>query len=194
MRTVLVTAPTSEPVSLTQARLHLGVTDNDSDAYIAGLITAARTWCEMYVRQSFVTTRWKAIYTRWPSCHAIIPKPPLISVVDVKYYDGNGVQQTLAANQYVVDAGSRPGRLVWAYGVTLPTVRTEGVSEPIAITYDAGYGAANAVPSAIKQAMLLLIGHWMDRRENVMATPLAGSNIPLGTQALLASVSHGEYP
>lgn len=194
MRSILVTAPTSEPVTLTEAKLHLGVTDADSDAYITGLITAARTWCEMYVRQSFITTRWRAVYDRWPSYHALIPNPPLMSVIYVKYYDDAGALQTLAGEKYVVDTGGKPGRVVWAYDVTLPPVRTSGVTEPIAITYDAGYGAASAVPQAAKLAILLLIGHWMDRREDVMSVNLAGAHIPMGTAALLSSISHGDYP
>ena len=49
----------------------------------------------------------------------------------------------------------------------------------------AGYGAAAAVPAAIKQAMLLLIGHWFANREAVNVGNIVTA-MPLAVEALIA--------
>ncbi|MCW5861278.1 MAG: head-tail connector protein, partial [Caldilineales bacterium] len=40
----------------------------------------------------------------------------------------------------------------------------------IHIRFEAGYGAASAVPTRYKQALKLLVGHWYENREAILAT------------------------
>jgi uncharacterized phiE125 gp8 family phage protein len=71
-----------------------------------------------------------------------------------------------------------------AYGVTWPSLY--GVPNAATVTFTAGYGAtADTVPQAIKQAMLLLIGHWYIHRESVIVGA-APSEVPQAAKALLA--------
>ncbi len=46
---------------------------------------------------------------------------------------------------------------------------------PITVEYAAGYTTGNACPQSIRQAMLLLIGHWYQNRE---AVGVAGWTLP----------------
>ena len=63
---------------------------------------------------------------------------------------------------------------------------SSGHGRPVEITFTAGYGGtAAAVPAAIRQAMLLLIGQWYDNREAV-TVGAAGSPMPMAVDALLA--------
>jgi uncharacterized phiE125 gp8 family phage protein len=56
------------------------------------------------------------------------------------------------------------------------------------ISFVVGYGTPNDVPKEIKQAALLLIGHYYANREAVGSV---GSEIPLGVQALLNNRRRG---
>ena len=62
----LVTAPTQEPVSLAEARLHLRVDFSDDDALIMALIRSARLAAETITGRQLVTARWKYILDSFP--------------------------------------------------------------------------------------------------------------------------------
>ena len=59
MPSVLVTAPTEEPVSLAEAKLHLRVDYTNDDVLIGALITAARQHAENDTRRALVTQTWR---------------------------------------------------------------------------------------------------------------------------------------
>jgi uncharacterized phiE125 gp8 family phage protein len=126
----------------------------------------------------------------WP-CWIDVPKPPLISTVllpvAITYVDTAGASQTLATTQYRIDAPSGPtagrGRIEAAYGVTWPSL--QGVLNNATVTFWAGYGVSgDTVPRPIRQAMLLLIGHWYRNRESV-AFGVTASEIPQAVKSLL---------
>lgn len=187
MRTSLVTPPALEPVSLEEAKAHLRVDGDDEDVLIANLITAAREWAEAYTDRAFITQTWDATFDDgFPACVELY-HPPLIGVTSVTYVDGFGVSQTLAADQYRVDAPAGPkpfpGRVSRAYGVSWPS--TQPVNDAVSIRYQAGYGgAAEDVPAAIRSALLLLIGELYKTREDTVTGTII-SSVPMGVEALL---------
>jgi uncharacterized phiE125 gp8 family phage protein len=87
-----------------------------------------------------------------------VPLPTLQSVTSVKYYDPDGVQQTMdpagyiASGQQIVPVDAWPD-----YDTTRPGAVT--------VRFTAGYGNATAVPAAIKAAILLYIGDLYANRE-----------------------------
>jgi len=155
-------------VTLVEAKEHLRVDVVDDDTYITGLILGAVAYCEERMKQCFLTTTVTKYLDRFPGCNYIeFDKSPLISVVYVKYTDYLGVVTTLPTTEYVVDTHSFVGKIVLAYGKSWPTTTLTTVNA-IEIQTTAGYGAAAAVPQMIKQAILLLIGHWYANREAVL--------------------------
>ena len=62
----LVTAPTEEPVSLVEAKLHLRVDFSEDDLLITALIAAARQAAETLTGRQLVTARWKYILDSFP--------------------------------------------------------------------------------------------------------------------------------
>ena len=72
MPSKIISAPTGEPVTLTEAREHLRIDDTNQDALIHGLITAARQTAETICRRAFVTQQWKAVFDRFPRAAASI--------------------------------------------------------------------------------------------------------------------------
>lgn len=182
MPLALVTPPTSEPVTLAEAKAHLRVTITNDDDLIDALIQAARVQAENYTGRAFVTQTWDLKLDAFPEVIEV-PLPPLISVSSVKYTDTDGVQQTLATSGYTVDTTAQPGRIVPAFDDDWPDTR--GHINDVEVRFVAGYGAPAAVPAAIRQALLLILGELYERRENaIVGTTI--NPVPLSAEYLLA--------
>lgn len=165
MALTLVTAPATEPVTLAEAKSHLRVTTTDDDVLITALIVAARESAESAMGRALITQTWDMTIDGFPPV-IDVPLPPLQSVTSINYVDENGDSQTLATTEYTVDIKSSPGRLVESYGKTWPTTRD--VINAVTVRFVAGYGASASVPQAIKQGMLMHIGHMYANRESVL--------------------------
>jgi uncharacterized phiE125 gp8 family phage protein len=164
----LKTAPAVEPISATEAKLHCRVDHTTDDTLITNLITAARIYCEKQQNRALVTQTWYLWLDKFPSKKYIdIPLPPLQSVASVLYYDTDDAEYTLSTEDYDVDINSFVGRVHLKYSKSWPT-EVLRPSNAIVIEFICGYGLAAAVPQNVKQAMLLLIGHWYANRESVL--------------------------
>lgn len=119
------------------------------------------------------------------------PLAPLQSVSSIQYRAAtDGTLTTLASSGYDVDTDSKPGRITPSYGNVWPVARWQ--PNAVLVTFVAGYGAASAVPEAIKAAIKLLVGHWYENREAVVTGTIA-TQLPLTVEALLMSQWHGRY-
>lgn len=168
----LVTAPAEEPVTLAEAKTHLRVDDDitEDDTAITALISATRSSVEDFLWRALVTQTWDLFLECWPCSDEIrIPKPPIQSVTSVKYTDEDGVEQTFSASSYVVDTNADPGRILLKSGESWPSASLQP-GNSIAIRFVAGYGLAAALDNRIRQAMLLMIGHYYKNREDSVDT------------------------
>lgn len=165
----LVVPPAVEPVTLAEAKAHLRVDGNEEDALISSLITAAREYAETFQRRAYVTQTWELTLDEWPTGPEIrLPRPPLQAVESITYRDQSGVEHVLDPATYIVDTRSEPGRVVLAPGRCWPSVALAPAGA-ITVRYVAGYGdTADSVPVKVKQAILLLVGHWYANREAVV--------------------------
>lgn len=137
---------------------------NADDTYLTSLITVARRWCEDYQNRACITQTWDLYLDEFPAEDYIeVPMPPLASVTTLKYKDTAGTLQTWAATNYVVDTMSEPGRIALAYGVSWPSTYDE--IQAVQIRFVCG---AATVDMRVKQALLLLVGHWYANREAVL--------------------------
>lgn len=179
------TAPASEPVTLAEAKAHLRVDSSDEDALIGNLVKAAREYCELFTRRSFITTTWKLTLDKFPDT-VELARSPAQSVTSIKYIDDDGVQQTFASASYLVDAESEPGRVTPVYGGSWPSARSQ--MNAVEVTFKAGYGdAAASVPQSAKQAILMLVGHWFENRETTITGTII-AQVPMAVKALLWSL------
>ena len=198
MPSILVTAPTEEPVSLAEAKLHLRVDDNADDALIAALITAARQHAENDTRRALVTQTWRLALDQFPV--------PGVNIGSANWYGpqwGNspGPLTTLRADgrtgfelfldhspvvsvdliQYIDQDGVTQTLAPSAYkldNVTAPArlMPAYGTTWPgtrneinaVSVTYTCGYGGAAAVPETIKRWILLRVGALYENREEVV--------------------------
>jgi uncharacterized phiE125 gp8 family phage protein len=170
---VLVTAPSVEPLTLTEAKLYLRVDQSTEDNLISGMVVAARQWVETYTRRALVTQTWDFRYeafmdTRQP---LILPKAPLQSVTSITYLDEDGVSQTLASSNYSVRtlSGATAGRgyIELNDDVSLPSLYTDALA-PVTVRAVCGYGAAAAVPDGVKMAIYLMLGDLYEQRQETM--------------------------
>lgn len=181
---ILGTAPTSEPVTTAEAKVHLRVDVSDDDTLIAALIVAARQSLEEINGRSLYTTTWKLILDSWPARPYIaLPRPPLASVTSVSYVDSDGATMVWDAANYVVETLRTPGRIHLAEDVDWPSASLRAAS-PITITYVAGWPTTGAIPQRYKQAILLLVGHWYENRESVATSGAVPKSIPLAFESL----------
>ena len=177
----LVTPPAEEPVSLAEAKQHLRVDGGDDDLLIGSLITAARQAAETKTGRQLITARWKLVLDAFPGPslmhsatgtsfslpgHAILlAKCPVQSVVSIEYMDMNGATQVMPAGDYVLDVACEPARITPVFGKTWPpTLPQMGA---VSVTFDAGYGAANAVPEGLKSWIKLRVGSLYGHREEM---------------------------
>lgn len=183
----LITAPDSEPVSLAETKLHLRVDHDDEDALISELIKVAIEMVEDGTWRALMTQTWELRMDHWPSMPLEMPKPPLQSIVSIKYLDSYGVENTVASSVYDVDTFSEPGRLFFKSGESWPG---ENLSEhgAVRIQFKAGCLLATDVSYKLKAAILLLVGHFYENREQVIVSSgLNPVELPMGVYALMAS-------
>lgn len=195
--------PAEEPVTLPEALFWLRE-DHQTDetkAVVEALIKAARTRAEMETNRAFVTQTLRLTMDGFPpsrpgdpmGAESVIrlPRPPIQSVTSIVYLDAQGVEQTLATTEYLVDARSLPARIVPAYGKSWPSIYDQ--INALTVTYIAGYGAAADVPDELKLAIKLMAAHWYNNREEVATYRLDDKPIPLGACAILRGYWTGEY-
>lgn len=121
-----------------------------SDPILTMLITAARKVAENRTGLAFITQTWEQVLDAFPSNEIEIGLMPIQSIVSVKYYDADGLLQTMSAADYVLDTDTPPGWLLPAYGVSWPA--TYGVAQAAIARFVAGYGGAGLnVPAEIRQ-------------------------------------------
>ena len=235
MALAIKTAPTTEPLTIDEAKLHLREDGTDQDDLISSLIVAARQHVEDVLKRSLITQTWELWLEEFPSRDYIeIPFPPLqvpsvtagafvtgtayriltigttnftligasanmvgvvftatgagvgtgtaTASIIIKYYGTDDTEYSFAGSYYLVDIKSEPARVCLNYAQVWPTTTLRDFNG-VCITFISGYGLATAVPKAIKQAMLLIIGLLYEHRE--AATEKALKTLLSAVDALL---------
>jgi uncharacterized phiE125 gp8 family phage protein len=195
----LNTAPAIEPVTTAEARRQCHVSDDIGgyhDNKLDQLVTAARLYVERYTNRQLITATWTLVLDRFPMPEwgtglfspIYVPLAPLQSISSITYLDTAGATQTWTSTKYRVSIDREPARIVPAYGEIYPTTRT--TTDTVSIRFVAGYGATTAtVPLALRQAILLLVGHWFENRE---AVGNVGSTVEMALTSLLDSYRVGD--
>lgn len=165
----IIAPSTTLPITLTDAKLFLKIdTDTTEDALVTALIYAAQEIVENYCRLRLFTTVEELYLDQFPFEYQIqLSKWPISAVSYVQYIDPYGVTQTLSASDYIVDTVSKPGRVCLNYARWWPVSRW--IDNAVWVRYSVGFGATAAtIPYALKQAMLLIIGHLYQNRSDVL--------------------------
>lgn len=178
-----IAAPSGLLVSLEEVNARLKIDITDDNAGVTRLIKASTGMAEKFTQRAFLTQQWKLQLSSFP-CKSLIqiPLPPLQSVESIEYIDSDGVEQTLADTDYIVDISGIIGSVSLAPNKSWPV--TQSRPDAVVINFTCGYGDAAAIPDDIVLAVLMLIGHFDINREATSDRPV--SELPLGAQQLLA--------
>ena len=191
MNIELVAPPAQRVLTLDEVKAHLRVQHNAEDGLIASLMLAAEQYLDGrngILGRALVEQQYRLYLREWPTGQQKLPFPPLMNVLSISYIDENGIEDVLPADDYEVEIAGYVGGFVLGVEMVeslnnLPALNA-GVKYPVRVLYRAGYGPSGTdVPQPIRQAMLLMIGHWYQNRSSV--DPCDMSEVPLSSQALL---------
>lgn len=184
-------ASSIEPVSITDLKQHLRISDDSEDAYLRRLTSVIRSRCERATRRALLTQTWDFYLDQWPTWDGYhggrtfepvntllpaggwveLPKAPLQSITYVKYVALDGTLTTWDASNYSVDtpAGdyAQRGRLSLGWVKVWPVVQP--IANAVQIRMVCGYGdKPSDVPEMLIQGMLLDAGTLFENRSAVM--------------------------
>lgn len=165
-RLVQLTGPSVEPLALTDAKKHLEIADSssDHDDHIRWLIEAARQQWEHDTHSATIEQQWELTTDQLKEMRFSLR--PVKEIESVVYFDSSNAQQTLASSVYQLDKSENAMRL--AVNQDWPAVYERW--DAVTVTLKVGnYALASAVPAIVKQAMLLLIGHYFEDRGEPMS-------------------------
>ena len=160
----LITAPSTYPVTLAEAKLHCRVDIADDDTLITALITAATEMAEQKTGRAIMTQTLELTLDAFPEAFELT-RVPVQSITSVKYYDTTGAQQTLSNTLYAMDATDDFGfaYISPVYAGVWPDTRDQ--INAVAVRYVAGYADAASVPQSIKNWILLMVSTMYANRE-----------------------------
>jgi uncharacterized phiE125 gp8 family phage protein len=187
------TPATIEPITIEEARKHVELPNGYTahDKHLLRFITAARQRAELITGRQIVTATWDLYLDHFPCFDEpiFLPKPPLQSVTSIVYTSTAGVSTTWTSSEYIVSTHREPGIIRPAFGETYPSARRQ--LDSIRVRYVAGYGSPTACPELLKAAMLLLLGHWFDHREEVNIGNIV-TNVPTAAADILEQYRVGD--
>ncbi|MEZ0260284.1 MAG: head-tail connector protein [Alphaproteobacteria bacterium] len=165
MRLQELTPPSEEPLTLSEAKLHLRITHDADDDALSALIRAAREMRAGWTGLTLVTRTYAFTADGWDGKPVELPRPPLVSVEEIAVYNALGEEELFDEDNYYAETAGRPGRIILKESASppIPGLAIGGIE----FRYIAGFGAAAAVPASLKQGMLRLVAHlYMNRGDS----------------------------
>lgn len=166
---IVIDAPSQEPVTATEAKLHCRVTGTELDSLFDIWIQTAREYIESQCGITLFQQTLELALDDWPWWKRYIELPratPLIEVVSVNYTDSDEVEHLWDPGEYLADTDSLPGRVVLGYGKSWPAFTPRPVSA-IRVRYTAGiYPGSGAISATAKEATLLAVGGMVANAED----------------------------
>lgn len=183
---VHIVTPPEPVVSWEDAQAHLLVADEEQ-VYVEGLIAAASAWIDGpagWLGRAIGLQTLELVDCGFGNDR--LPFPPLVTVESITYLGTDGVDHEMVEGEFKQLLN---GSIAPLAGQSWPAVGSS--PEAVRVRYTAGYPdvgdpPASTVPAAIKQAILLLVGHWYENRESVVTGTIA-TTLPLAAEALLST-------
>ncbi|AHE55531.1 head-tail connector protein [Sphingomonas sanxanigenens] len=168
-----------EPITLAEAKAHCRVLDDSEDSLFPGWIAAAREVVENFTGHILAPREVTQTFDDFGRVELRAWPIAADAVFVVSYTDPAGVDHVVGDARLI--SGVRPARLRPAFGAAWPMpLYSPGA---VSVTVTAGYATPADVPQSLKQAMLLLIGHYFANRDAVITGTISGE-LPLGVEAL----------
>jgi uncharacterized phiE125 gp8 family phage protein len=165
----LITAPTDAVVTLAEAKAQLRITDTSQDTFIQSIIYAAVNQLDPaaggWLDRALRTQIWELRLDGFRQTEIKLPFPPLIGTPTVKYDDLGGTEHSLTLTtdfRILGDGRLSMQHLRPPFLGSWPVARCD--VESVRIRYTCGYALTptDAMPQAIKQAVLLMTKSFYD--------------------------------
>ncbi|WP_411906279.1 head-tail connector protein [Rhizobium mayense] len=208
-------APEVAPLDLSAAKQHLRIYHDDEDEHIQLLLDAVIAFVEgpNGIGLALTPQKWRLSLDSFYSRNLIngfspaygygaayldvgaiysaisIPLGPTTSIEQVQYTDDKGDTYIVPTSDYIVDIESSPARISPVYGGMWPiTINYPGA---VKVDFTAGF---SETPADLKAALLLLLGHWFENRENVVAGERAVAvEVPFTVDTILNKYRVGRF-
>lgn len=197
----IVTPTTGEQITLDQARQHLRLdlygspgSHPDDDLIEEVYIPAAREVCESISGRAMVPQTFELGLGAFPWCGVAWNRDgislqigPVAGVLSFTYIDGNAATQTIDPSGFILDPYTEPGYVYPIAGASWPSA--QNIPNAVAIRFNAGYDLPGGspqdrpLPAKYRAAMLLMLGHLYENREDTSTLKL--DTIPNGVASLL---------
>lgn len=192
---VVKTAPTDEPITPEELRQWMREHRSEGDAELTGLIQAAREQLEIETRRAYMKTVYTLKLKRFWTGVLELPRPPLLSVDEIRYVDSDGNSQTTSVFSTETRWRSSPfGAVFLAKDQEWPSVEGAAHVLEVEIDFTAGYSSGNtaaqrtALPWRFLAALRQLAVHYADNREVVGPDNVRYLEIPRGITDLVAGL------
>jgi uncharacterized phiE125 gp8 family phage protein len=159
------TAATEQPVTLIEAKAWCKITNATEDTLITALIVAATEKAEKFTNRVFITRTFTG-HISGLDCSAYerglfiaLRRAPLGSVTTVKVLVDDTLETVSSDDYNVKETGGFP-RIIFEEVNESPDL----IPYPYQVEFVAGYGAAAAVPEAIKTAIMEAVCYWHSNR------------------------------
>lgn len=161
MTRLQLSAPSVEPVTLSEAKAHLRVESDHEDLLILDLIKVARQELERQTGLCLIDQSWRLFLDQWPSCGSIdLPLRPVKEISEIRIFDHEGNPGVLAPSGYVLDAYGQMPKLHMQQ-MAIPSQKHNGIE----IDIICGFGEIGSdVPDILRRAILVLAAHWFEFR------------------------------
>jgi uncharacterized phiE125 gp8 family phage protein len=181
---------------MAEAKAHTRTADfTDDDVMIEVYLRTAIEFVESETNLRLAPATVQFRMEGWPChcCHDLdLPAAPVRDVESVKYLDANGAEQTIAADQWMWRRNTQgKGTVSFVRSYSWPTLLNER-RDTVFVTFDAGFDVPGhtgtgddpdlRLPYLARAAVLLLVGHWYENREETTVGAL--SNLAPGVKSL----------
>lgn len=173
-------APSVEPVTLSELKDFARITLPEDDAIITQLIASAREKLEDILGMGFVKQTIRQVFQATPvglgfklNRRPLHPTPNL----SIKVFDEDDTETAVATTVYGFTKGSdtRPAQIFLKSGQAWPVRSLPRPFEYFQVTYDVGFGDdADSIPESIKVALLRIVSSWYEHREQWRASDISG--------------------
>lgn len=159
MQLTMTTPPSSEPVTLSEAKEAARIDFDDEDAFIAGLIEAATEHVQAVLGRQLMPATYELSLGGFPSSGRLsLPRAPVTEILSINYRDTDGALQPFEDFLFWAHAD---GPFLSPKGWWPPTAHRP---DAVVVEFVAGFPTGK-VPARAKLVILQLVAHWYEHRE-----------------------------
>lgn len=181
----VITGPTTEPITQTDAKNWLKVDTTADDDLITSLIAATREHIEAMTGLALFTQTVQEKLNWWPEFDSVtnpfqafnLLRYPVQSITSITYLDSDGNSQTFAAENYVLNnTTGNFASIGLAADKSWPSIRNQ--LGAITVNYIAGWATVGEIPEDLKIALKLLLAYFYERRaDGIKQYPSIAENL-----------------